>query len=650
MRSTELYWPNGKRKRSIRFHRDLRSGLDEMWSEEGILIDSGMYEKGKPVGVHKRWNEKGLLIEEITYLDGKQTDFRAWDEEGNLWAEEKIVRKSFPIEEAVIPEGKGKTSDLSERYPLLSLIHRSWTIHQAPLESLTPFDVGHADAIYVYGLGGGAPYFQLKRWLQEKQTRKLIFLEENEGHFAHFLSLSHSHYLIEDTQVYLELERGGLAEKFPMQRIEIVAIPSRQGVEFQKFKLELLRKSTLSFALLQDRLHGYQPFKNFCQNLRHLPNSFYVNQLEGAFKGMAAIVCGAGPSLQEAIPFLKKLSNHALIIAGGSTLAALSSQGVPIHFGVAIDPNLEEYRRFKNSFAFDVPLIYSTRVHPSIFQTCNGPFGYMRSGIGGAAELWMEEEIGLNGPLIGEALSIESIAVTPIATALAAFFGCTTILFSGVDLAYIKGKHYASGVVQEDTVSISSLDADKIAEGRILRRKNYAGKQIHTATRWLMEAQSLADFAKKHKEIAFFNTSSEGLRIKGIPYMSFHSLKFERAYDFPSMIQKKIVKMPKKSDQMIDKKMTELASSLARVIEYLEVLSGKKKGSSPLAELDLQEEIACDLLFYDVNEILEPTSKWEQFLQLAKKYQTSILDWKGMKSLEKFSFSCDNHPTYYEKI
>ncbi len=624
MQSTKLYWPNGKLKRSVCFQDNLREGLDEMWTEEGILIDSGSYMQGKPVGTHKRWNEKGVLVEEITYLDEKGINVRV---EG-----EKAKPKSFLIEEAVIPTAKEQTSLLSERYPLLSLIHRSWKIQETKLESLKPFDVGHATAIYIYGLGGGAPYFQLKKWLHEKPERKLIFLEEHEGHFAHFLSCPHSRHLIEDPQVHLELEKGALAEKFPLQKIEVVAIPSKQGAAFRKFKLDLLRKSTLSHALHQDRLHGYQPFKNFVQNLRHLPNSFYVNHLKDAFKGMPAIVCGAGPSLQEAIPYLKKLSNHALIIAGGSTLAALSSQGVPIHFGVAIDPNLEEYRRFKNSFAFDTPLIYSTRVHPSIFQTCNGPFGYMRSGIGGATELWMEEELGLQEPLIGETLPIESIAVTPIATALAAFFGCTTIMFSGVDLAYTKGKHYASGVTQEETISFSALDIEKSAADRILRRKNSAGQTIHTATRWVMEAQSLAAFAKKHKEIEFFNTSEEGLPLRGVPYRPLDSFKLERDYDFPSMIQKKIIKMPENTSQIIPEKMKELTSSLACVIDCLEVLSGKKKGSTALAELDLQEEIACNLLFYDINEILERTSpqeKWEFFLKLAKKYQENTGDCKG---------------------
>ena len=79
-----LYWPNGKIKRKSHFQNGIREGLDQMWSEEGQLVDEGSYEKGKPVGVHRRWSSKGDLIEEIGYIDAIRFNFRQWDELGQL--------------------------------------------------------------------------------------------------------------------------------------------------------------------------------------------------------------------------------------------------------------------------------------------------------------------------------------------------------------------------------------------------------------------------------------------------------------------------------------------------------------------------------------------------------------------------------------
>lgn len=663
MQCVEIRWPNGRLKRSVHFQNGVRTGLDQMWNEEGILVDTGSYEQGIPVGVHQRWNAKGRLIEEIIHLDPKRMQFRNWDDAGNLrteaiwlddihyvekawdrfqniWIEKKGVWDGTQIQylREVSPSLKNGFSILQERYPLLALLLPSWTPTPTLFEGVAPFEIGKAEALYIYGLGDGAPYFQFKHWLHENQNRKLIFLEDDEGHFAHFLHSPQSVSILEDPQVHFELlekDIQAIAEKFPIQRIEMVAIASKNKKRFQLLKLELLRKTALSHALYQDRLHGYQPFQNFIQNLRHLPASFYANGLKDAFVGIPAIVCGAGPSLQNAIPLLKTLGSRALIIAGGSTLAALSSQGVKIHFGMAIDPNLEELRRMKNSFAFDTPLLYSTRVHPGVFQTCNGPFGYMRSGIGGILEVWMEESLGLDDQMIGELLSPESISVTNICTAWAEFLGCSTILFCGVDLAYTNQKRYAPGVESEEEVSFSLLDAEKSSADRILKRKDRVGKPIQTATRWVMEAAALSSYAKTHKNICFINTTDGGLPIPGIPFMSLSDAAdryLTNYYPLDAQIKEQIAKflMPEQTAQIIESRMIELTESLIRVIDHLEVLSLKKGGSLPLAELELKEEMAIDFLFYDIFEILDKEKtltsqeKWERFLSLAKKYQASF--------------------------
>lgn len=82
-----LYWPNGKMKRRCGFQKGVRHGLDQMWNEDGILVDEGQYEEGKPVGVHRRFGKEGQVIEEIEYLDGPRFNLRQWDPQGNLRVE-----------------------------------------------------------------------------------------------------------------------------------------------------------------------------------------------------------------------------------------------------------------------------------------------------------------------------------------------------------------------------------------------------------------------------------------------------------------------------------------------------------------------------------------------------------------------------------
>ena len=66
-----IYWPNGQMKRRIEFVDGLRHGKDEIWNEEGTLVDTGEFKEGKPVGIHRRFSESGTVIEEVEYfLDG----------------------------------------------------------------------------------------------------------------------------------------------------------------------------------------------------------------------------------------------------------------------------------------------------------------------------------------------------------------------------------------------------------------------------------------------------------------------------------------------------------------------------------------------------------------------------------------------------
>jgi hypothetical protein len=495
---------------------------------------------------------------------------------------------------------------------------------QKPLsfEEPPPITLSHEEVFYFYGLSEKV-YFACEKWLENPEN-KLVFLEDDLSQIASFLKIGTAAQILSNPQVHIELiqDLDALVSRFPAKRIEISGLPSKK--KLKTLRLEILRKSTLSYALHIDRLHGYQPFYNFLRNLSQLPHSFYANGLKNAFKNVPAVICGAGPSLEPTIETLRNLENKALLIAGGSTLAALSSKGVMPHFGMAIDPNLEEYRRFKNSFAFEVPLLYSTRVHPDIFRTQNGPFGYMRSGIGGITELWMEEELGFTDPLLGDFLSPETVSVTPLCIAFALFLGCNPILLNGIDMAYTGGSRYSSGV-SDEKISLSAMDKERSAADRIIRKKDRQGKTVYSAVRWVMESASISHFAKSHKNTQFINTTLGGIGFKGIDFMPIE----EAVQDFEEHpLRRQVLEqigtcpIPAFTKEKILEKIEALKQSLLRVIDFLEILAGQKKGSAALAEMELEEEIANIYLFYDIRHILKPGPLfWGSWLELAKKYE-----------------------------
>ncbi len=513
-----------------------------------------------------------------------------------------------------------------ERFPRFALEIPRGEMNPSPKETAAPVDLEGVEVFYFYGIGQGEGYFLSRDWLKKAPERRLVILEDDLHCIASFLHSKEAKRILKDPQLILErFDAQALSVAFPVSRIEAAALPSKGRLK--KWKEELFRKTAFAHSLHLDRLHGYQPFQNFARNLRRLPESFYANRLQGKFQNVPAIICGAGPSLSKAIPTLRTLGNKALLIAGGSTLAALSSQGINPHFGMAVDPNLEEYRRLKNSFAFEVPLLYSTRVFPAVFQTASGPFGYMRSGIGGVPEVWLEEELGLLDPMIGTDLSSDAISVTSICLAWAHFLGCNPILLSGVDLAYTSNQRYAPGVADEGV----DLKEKCAAADRIVKRKGHNGAPVYTAVRWLMESAAFSDFAKKHPETSFINTTEGGLGFKKIPYLPLD----KAVQSFPALetslrakvaLEIAVAPMPLNTAEVIQNKMAELETSLGRIVGHLEILAKEKPGSAALAEIELMDEMAYPYLFYDALAVIEkereaPEKKWKLFLQLAKRYE-----------------------------
>lgn len=609
---TLLVWPNQTPKRHCFFRKGKRHGWDRMWSEEGVLVDEAFYVEGKPEGIHSRWTKDGELIEQFEYVS----------------SEESVCKKlSIPKKEIATPAFIKKTPQ-ENRFLKLWLLSLNQSAPALKEEVPPKLDLSKTEQLYCFGVGLFSIYFEIQDWLGLSPRHRLFLIDAD---FTAFFQSEKPKKLLEDPQVFLERVEDclELSERFPEQAIQCIRSSVFPKALFEETHEKLLSKATLSYALHIDRLHSEQLFSNFLHNLKEIPRAFYANHLREKLKNKPAIVCGAGPSLQKAIPHLKKLQESCCIIAGGSTLAALSSQGIQPHLGMAIDPNLEEYRRLCQSFAFHTPLLFSTRVFPSIFQTMQGPFGYMRSGIGGALELWIEEELQLTEPLLGQNLPEEALSVTMISLALAQEMGCNPIYLSGVDLAYTDQKRYAAGVGAQERVDQELKEKVEVSE-KLTQTHSGEGKPIWTATRWVMEARAIRDFAKAHPEVQWFNTSQEGLEIEGVSYIPLEEIQ-KSSTGISSALQKAIeeAKMPSSTKEVLLTCTEALFASLERVIKHLRILSERK---SPLDELELKEEMAYAYLFYDTLSVLSkelsldfpdkaPEQEiWKRFLQLALGY------------------------------
>ncbi len=266
---------------------------------------------------------------------------------------------------AAISAGSNARTDLLERYPelLLLLTYTSFPPLEISPAETDPFplklNLEGIDILYVYGLGMGHPFAALKGWLQEKKERRLLFLEDDlaaidaclQGPHAEPLFLHPQvtiHYLSDPRRFGPQLEE--LAASHPTDRIEVACSAGYQKSKkrrFQQIRLKLLRQSAIVQAVLTESLYSHKLLRNLLPNIKRWHGSFLASGLRGKFHGIPALICGAGPSLESSIPHLKSLEDRALIIAGGSTIAALSNRGIHPHIRDRSRPEPRRVRQVK---------------------------------------------------------------------------------------------------------------------------------------------------------------------------------------------------------------------------------------------------------------------------------------------------------------
>jgi hypothetical protein len=485
---------------------------------------------------------------------------------------------------------------LKERYPDLGFLldffseqalSRKSDMAKA-LEWKASQDLDSLEIIYV--LGVYEEYYDLlEPWLEVKKERALIFVEPELGALPGIEGKWLDHPQVHLRHLPLEAVEA-LAEEFPADRVALA------GDEWGNSGLTLLRKSSALGALYSDVLYSHHLFENVLENLPRLSSAFDVRGWQGAFKGIPLIICGAGPSLEKSIPALKKWRNHALILAGGSAIPLLEKLGVTPHLGIALDPNGEEMERLAAATGFEVPLLFSPRLHRDVMATTSAPLGFIASGTGGLAEEWFFDKLGIEGRPICPDLGSEAFSVTTLSLSLGHVLGCDPIIFTGVDLAYTGGKRYAGGLEGEMAGAL-----DPRAFEREVDARDIEGKSIKTALKWVMESEAMGAFMKAHPEVQFFNASEGGMGFPGVenaPLEKIAASTFKVPLDVEGLVHSfiQMVPSPGFDPDRFEALLLEQLQSLARCDllfskAYAQCLTAGD-GQHALWDLDLQEEPA----------------------------------------------------------
>ncbi len=326
--------------------------------------------------------------------------------------------------------------------------------------------------------------------LNTPDTHKVVVLEPNphmlvaclgQTDYRQFFALRKLHFIVPDPATLDEVVRN-LDLQFVFGKIYLREdLPSRQmGPEYSRWT-KIIREKMENYTVEMYTLRAKQDVMvgNELVNFQQAMRDGSLNSLKDAAQGVAGVILGAGPSLAEFGPKLVQQPGYAMYATALQTLPAIQQLGGGAHFCVAIDFNEEMmavYNRLDREWAKNIPLIYSTKVHPEVVRRYPGPTIPLWTQGGVGTFLLSERELVLDaGGNVGLTL-----------TRLLRWMGVSHLVLVGQDFGWKPGQATHSSGHHSDA---------NYGEG--IRMQNLHGEEIFTTIQMLTSKRDLEADLKK---------------------------------------------------------------------------------------------------------------------------------------------------------
>lgn len=260
-----------------------------------------------------------------------------------------------------------------------------------------------------------------------------------------------------------------------------------------------------------------------------LPLKNYKKSLEGA----TAIVLGGGPTLDDAIEWIKQNQSKLVIFSVARIARRLKKEGIVPDFYVSVDPHDVSFDNSKGIFAFQDQsiLLNGYHINPKLLGQWSGLTCYTGNKYG-----W-KNDYPRNLDSLGP-------TVTNTAVNVAAYLGCQNIVLSGLDFCFAKGRTHESSSDEAKVASqLSYKDSIKVEAN--------SGEMTPTeptfaSARTILE-QQIGFYLQDNPALRFYSTGWGSAKIENVRYAA------PETFDF--------------LDNVTAKKLDELKASLTLNIE-----------------------------------------------------------------------------------
>lgn len=344
------------------------------------------------------------------------------------------------------------------------------------------------------------------------------------------------------------------------------------------------------------KLHyGEVWFDLLLKNLPYISKGIPVNDLKNQYKDVPAIIVSAGPSLNKNIHELHNVKS-SLILSGGRTLRALMERNIKLDFICAVDPLEESYKLVQGYIdKAKCPLVFYEGTNDKIVR-----------------EHKKEKIFSTNSEFINKVYKkhIQSLSsggsVAHSMTLLAAYMGCSPIIFVGQDLAYTGEQGHAK--CAEDSFRKVTFEDYKKTDDIYVKDIN--GNEVRTSITLNRFRVALENIISLFPNIKFINATEGGVSIRGAENKNLKEVvnEIEREREERNLLKP----LPKKEDDKTEELLLQLKKVVRDLKEYMKAYSERE--SVVLRFKNQLDRIPIDLTYEEIDYIKTMDYKLEKII------------------------------------
>lgn len=357
--------------------------------------------------------------------------------------------------------------------------------------SIAPYRFGHTFSQLAFlGCGLG---LHIKALLEKRPVKHVVVVEHNPDKFVASLYITDweemiTPYLLDKTTSFV-LSVGDTLELDEKDRVHqaFAGVWNHicMNVPFLPIQTVFyIHKGDEFYTKVADRLNDeMEPFVNVwgyydddVNQFNHAIHNFRQNigimqKHDFSEDKRITLVCGNGPSLDDAIPIIKKHREKLNLIAAGSTIHSLVMEDIYPDACVTLESDRETYECFllmNTDRLKQVNLIGAAQIHPETFGLFNQSLMYLKSETAYSQMFSQGEDISSGTP-----------SATNAALAIAIELNFSTIYLTGLDYGFAsteKTHSESSFYNKEDTPKEFKEYTDNVSKESYLLEENKFGK------------------------------------------------------------------------------------------------------------------------------------------------------------------------------